>query len=156
MKKFCLIVVMKSHFVLVLLLLFGVTFVTSEGLSSETVAEEKTEASPVAETKESDPLSVEMQAIEDAHADVEAHINKPMWFLIGCMPGLGLMPAFLFSPEVPVGRLIGKSSEYTAFYTDAYKRQMQKQRFQLALGGCLTTGGAWLFLGVVGTSANLW
>ena len=88
MKKFCLIVVMKSHFVLVLLLVFGVTFVTSEGLSSETVTEEKTETTPVVETKESNPLSVQIQATEDAHTDVEAHINKPMCILLDVCRGL--------------------------------------------------------------------
>ena len=63
------------------------------------------------------------------------------------------MPAFLFTPEVPVGRLIGKSAEYTAFYTEAYKRQMQKQRFQLAVGGCLTTGVAYCIFGALASFA---
>ena len=86
-----------------------------------------------------DRQPVEVQATRDAERDVEAHINKPMWFVIGCLfPGFGLLGPYLHRPPIPTGRTIGKSPEYVAFYTDAYRAKMEKLQFQQALNGCFT------------------
>lgn len=82
---------------------------------------------------------MERQAIEDAKRDVEAHVNKPMWFAVGCLiPVFGLLGPYLYRPPVPTGRTIGKPPEYVAFYTDTYKTEMEKLQFQYALTGCVT------------------
>ena len=87
----------------------------------------------------SQQTAMEKQAIEDAKQDVETHINKPMWFAIGClMPGFGLLGPYLYRPPVPAGRTIGKPAEYVAFYSDTYKSEMEKLQFQYALTGCTT------------------
>ncbi len=87
----------------------------------------------------SQQTSIEKQAIEDAKRDVEVHINKPMWVAIGCLiPVFGLLGPYLYRPPVPTGRTIGKPPEYVAFYTDAYKTEMEKLQFQYALTGCAT------------------
>ncbi len=87
----------------------------------------------------SQQTSIEKWAIEDAKRDVEAHINKPMWFAIGCLiPVFGLLGPYMYRPAVPTGRTIGKPAEYVAFYSDAYKSEMEKLQFQYALTGCVT------------------
>ena len=85
--------------------------------------------------------ALKMQAIADAQKDVEAYINKPMWFIIGCMfPVFGLVGPYIYKPPVPAGELVGKSPEYVAYYTDAYKVHMEKRQFRYALNGCITAG----------------
>ena len=47
------------------------------------------------------PLSpaeaLKMQAIADAQKDVEVYINKPMWFMLGCMfPVFGLVGPYIY------------------------------------------------------------
>lgn len=93
--------------------------------------------------------SVEAQATQDAEKDVEASINKPMWFIIGCLfPGFGLLTPYIYKPPVPSGKVIGKSPEYVAFYTDAYKAKMEQLQFRYALNGCITSVIAQGCLGV--------
>ena len=85
--------------------------------------------------------SLKMQAIEEASIDVQTYINKPMWFIIGCMfPGFGLMAPYMYKPPAPAGALVGKSPEYVAYYTDAYKVEMERLQFRYALNGCITWG----------------
>ena len=82
-----------------------------------------------------------MQAIADAQKDVEAYINEPMWFIIGCMlPVFGLITPYMYKPPIPAGELIGKSPEYVAYYTDAYQVGMEKMQFRSALNGFITAG----------------
>ena len=93
-------------------------------------------------TQPLDPAeALKMQAIADAQKDVEAYINKPMWFIIGCIfPVFGLIAPYMYKPPVPAGELVGKSPEYVAYYTDAYKAEMEKMQFRYALNGCITWG----------------
>ena len=93
-------------------------------------------------TQPLDPAeALKMQAIADAQKDVEAYINKPMWFMIGCMlPVFGLITPYMYKPPIPAGELIGKSPEYVAYYTDAYQVGMEKMQFRSALNGFITAG----------------
>ena len=85
--------------------------------------------------------ALKMQAIADAQKDVEVYINKPMWFMLGCMlPVFGLITPYVYRPPVPAGELIGKSPEYVAYYTDAYQVGMEKMQFRYALNGFITAG----------------
>jgi hypothetical protein len=103
----------------------------------DTTAEQNPES-----TQPLDPAeALKMQAIADAQKDVEAYINKPMWFMIGCMlPVFGLITPYLYKPPIPAGELIGKSPEYVAYYTDAYQVGMEKMQFRYALNGFITAG----------------
>ena len=105
----------------------------------DTTAQQKPEP-----TQPLDPAeALRMQAIADAQKDVEAYVNKPMWFAIGCFfPVFGLIAPYLYKPPVPAGELIGKSPEYVAYYTDAYQAGMEKMQFRYALNGFFAWGTA--------------
>ena len=92
---------------------------------------------------------IALQAIEDAKRDVDANINKPMWFVMGCFIGTGLMMSYMTTPTVPTAKLIGKDPIYVAHYTDTYKIELKKAQTQAALGGCITLGLVWVAIGVM-------
>ena len=77
-----------------------------------------------------------------AEADAQANVNTGLWFLAGCFGGwLGLVISYVHQPSPPASRLIGKSSEYVAFYTDAYKDAAKKIQTKWAWTGCLVSTG---------------
>lgn len=82
--------------------------------------------------------ATEKEAIADAKRDAKAHLNKTLWFTSGCFL-LAFGPIFSQRTQrsVPTARTLGKSPQYVAFYTDAYKIEMKKLRFTWALGGCV-------------------
>ncbi len=85
--------------------------------------------------------SIEEQAIADAKHDVKKHINKSMWFSVGCfLPVVGPIYSQGKIKTIPLARTLGKSPEYIAFYTDNYRLEMKKQRFTWSLGGCIVGG----------------
>ena len=100
--------------------------------------------------------SIEGIATRAAIRDVERDINKPMWLAIGCMfPGVGLLAPYFFKPPIPAGRLLGKSPEFVAYYSDVYHKEMERHQFSLALGGCIVGGvasGGCLILSITGCS----
>lgn len=71
----------------------------------------------------------------------EANVNRPLWFAVGCLfTSLGTVGAYVIEPSPPASRLIGKSPEYVAFYTEAYKAKAKGIQGRTALTGCLTSG----------------
>jgi hypothetical protein len=52
-----------------------------------------------------------------------------------------LVISYVYQPSPPANRLLGKSSEYTAFYTDAYKDAAKKIQTKWAWTGCLVSTG---------------
>lgn len=82
--------------------------------------------------------SITFQAMRDAEIDVESNFDTPIWFLIGCVfPAAGVLSTYFIEPVVPADRLIGKSLEYVAHYTDTYRRGMKKRQSDTAIKGCL-------------------
>ena len=76
-------------------------------------------------------------AIAQAEIDAKADVNKTLWFIAGFFGGvLGLILSYVLPPSPPATRLVGKSPEYIAAYTDHYKRVAQKEQFNTALTGC--------------------
>lgn len=74
-------------------------------------------------------LTVQQQAIFDAHLDAQQHVNALNWFLGGA--GCGVITfayAVVDTPQVPMTRLIGKSPEYVAVYTAEYQSKAKTKR----------------------------
>jgi hypothetical protein len=62
--------------------------------------------------------------------------GKGVWLLSGLFLGpIGLVLPWIISPKVPGGNLIGKSAEYVASYSQAYKVKARKRNFLYSLGG---------------------
>ena len=97
-----------------------------------------------------DTNSVEAQAIKAAEEDASAHLNKLLWFTTGfSLPVVGPLLSQRNQRSIPGARLLGKSPEYVAFYTNAYRIKMKKLRFNWSLAGCLssvTVAGLTIFL----------
>ena len=99
--------------------------------------------------------SVGAQAAADAVADANQDVNKPLWFGTGCLlPGLifvplpnwysylltpvGLTGTYFYQPSPPLSRLVGKSMEYVAVYTQTYKSKRGNIQARWASAGCVT------------------
>ena len=85
--------------------------------------------------------NLQMEAIVAAERDAQNDVNKGLWFLGGCLSGI-VVPMIAYGVELPppVTRLLGKSPEYVASYTDAYKAKAKTLRVKSALGGCIVNG----------------
>ena len=85
--------------------------------------------------------SLQAEAIVTAERDAQADVNTGLWFLGGCLGGvLGVIVAYAVEPAPPATRLLGKSPEYVAFYTDAYTAKAKTLQANSALGGCIVNG----------------
>ena len=83
------------------------------------------------------------QAIMDAKTDIQ----EPYGWLIGsfltasvcgCLGGsVILLSSQIITPTPPIHRLIGKSPEYVAYYTDAYQQEVKSKRLLYSASGCL-------------------
>ena len=81
--------------------------------------------------------SLQMDAIAAAERDAQNDVNRGLWFLGGCFGGvIGVIVAYSVEPSPPATRLLGKSPEYVAFYTQAYAKKAKKLQTNSALGGC--------------------
>jgi len=82
-------------------------------------------------------------AQEQARRDV----NATTWFIIGFFLGIvGYALAYLIVPNPPSSALVGKSPEYVAIYSDAYREEGKRIQTSKALIGCLVNTGIWVAL----------
>ena len=82
--------------------------------------------------------SLQAEAIVAAERDAQNDVNKGLWFLAGCLGNIpGIIVAYAVEPTPPATRLLGKSPEYVAFYTDAYREKAKKLQTNSAWGGCV-------------------
>ena len=87
--------------------------------------------------------SIQAEAVAAAELDAETNTNTSLWFFIGCLGGLlGLVYSNFDTPTVPASRLMGKSPEYVAFYSDAYVLKAKKLQTDSAVRGCITNAAA--------------
>ena len=63
--------------------------------------------------------------------------NATLWFLTGCVGGLLLV--YFIEPRIPALPLLGKSAEYTAAYTDAYRETAKSIQSRKAIEGCIAS-----------------
>lgn len=67
-----------------------------------------------------------------------AAANGSLWLTIGCLGNvLGLIVSYVYQPNLPAIQLLGKSPEYIASYTDAYKMNAKKSQVSKAWIGCI-------------------
>ncbi|RLF38766.1 MAG: hypothetical protein DRN12_07930 [Thermoplasmata archaeon] len=88
-----------------------------------------------------------------AEADAKANTNTALWFAAGCLGGyVGLHIAYIYQPSPFASRLLGKSPEYVAVYTDAYRNAVKEIQVKWAWTGYLTRAGvlvAYIALAVI-------
>ena len=69
-----------------------------------------------------------------------AAVNGSMWLAIGCLGWLpGLVVAYVYQPVPPATQLLGKSPEFVASYTDAYKATAKRTQVSKAWMGCIAS-----------------
>ncbi len=82
--------------------------------------------------------SAQTKACAQAQQDVQMEVNKTLWLVIGFFGGiLGIAAAYVIEPSPPASKLIGKSPEYVAAYTDCYKDAGKKLQTNAAIKGCV-------------------
>jgi len=97
-------------------------------------------AAPVlAQSSEAD--AARMSAETDAKSDVSALLWMGAGFLFNI---LGVGAAYIIVPSPPASRLLGKSSEYVAIYTDSYQSAARNVQVKNALVGCAISAGCYL------------
>lgn len=88
------------------------------------------------------PATATEETFEDAYTqakiDANEDVSKIQWFGCGCtVYGVGI--AYLWGVKPDETRFIGKSSEYIALYTKAYKQRVRSIRTRYAILGCGVT-----------------
>jgi len=83
----------------------------------------------------------EMQEIcAQAKADAKRDVNSTLWMGAGCLiTWVGVLFAYVIEPSPPASRLLGKSAEYTAVYTDCYKEEAKQIQTSNAIKGAVIT-----------------
>ncbi len=90
-------------------------------------------------------LRAQSNACAQAEADAKADVNKTMWIGIGCVaPVLGIVIANVVEPTPPSSRLLGKSKEYIATYTDCYSKKVKSIRTSGTITGCVLGTIGWV------------
>ena len=79
-------------------------------------------------------------ACAQAQTDAQMDVNGTMWmaigFLLGFPVGWPILP-MVIEPSPPATRLMGKSPEYVATYTQCFKEAGKKIQQDKALIGCI-------------------
>ncbi len=76
-----------------------------------------------------------------AEMDAKRDVNKVLWMGAGFFLGvIGVGAAYVLEPDPPAMRLVGKSPEYVATYTDCYKSAGRNLQVKSAVTGCAING----------------
>ena len=92
------------------------------------------------------------QATEDARRDAEQNVSPLTWASVGFVCGcFGPAYAYLATPEIPVGALLGKTPAYVDAYTRVYLQNAKRRRLQASVIGCaigsaVSTASYYLFV----------
>ena len=80
------------------------------------------------------PASTHLTAEQDAESDAK----KVTWFFIGFLGNiLGVLIASVYEPTPPASRLLGKSPEDAALYTDSYKAKSRSIQLRQSVIGLI-------------------
>ncbi|MCE2414587.1 hypothetical protein J4G07_11320 [Candidatus Poribacteria bacterium] len=86
---------------------------------------------------------VQAKAIAAAERDAADHVNKSVWLWAGCLGNIVVWAiASAYEPNPPAVALLGKSPEYVAVYTDAYRAEVRKIRTSGVKLGCAAWAAA--------------
>lgn len=84
-----------------------------------------------------------------------ANVNGTLWFVAGCFgTWLGVIAAYVYQPTPPATQLLGKTPEYVAAYTDAYKAAAKQAQTSKAWMGCIANVVVSVVVGVLYAAAN--
>ena len=90
--------------------------------------------------------------------DGKANTNGVLWLGAGCLfEVLGLAAAYLYTPNPPAMRLLGKSPEYVAAYMDAYGDGARSVQTSNAWLGCIAStllGAGFYVLAAIAASSS--
>jgi hypothetical protein len=79
------------------------------------------------------------QGLADGTADAEADTNTVLWFGAGCVLSLvGVLIGYIVEPSPPPSRYVGRSPEYAAAFSSAYRSTGSSAQGRSAVFGCLT------------------
>ena len=93
--------------------------------------------------------ALQAEAIADAEKDAAINVNTTRWFWRGCFGGVRALIQ-IYEPSPPAVRLIGRSPEYIAYYTDAYKAKASKLQSSAVKQGCITAGAVCVGFSIIG------
>ncbi|MDQ1329341.1 MAG: hypothetical protein QG641_2630 [Candidatus Poribacteria bacterium] len=83
-----------------------------------------------------------------------SEVNSMMWMAIGCIGGLlGVIIAYVYEPSPSATQLLGKSPEYVASYSDAYKSVAKRTQASKAWIGCIASGILYIVYAVIVVAA---
>lgn len=98
--------------------------------------------------------SSQASAMADGERDAAADTNNVAWLAVGCLVGvLGVLIGYVMEPSPPPTRLLGKSPEYVASYTQSYKYAGKQIQGKKALVGCLVGTAVGTVIYVIALSA---
>ncbi len=89
-------------------------------------ASQKQEGQVHPQTETTLQLSVRDQARQDAHKDVNTYVNRPMWFIIGCIfPAVGLLAPISINPLSlkDVKRFYANEMEHHGFGRKTFRKE---------------------------------
>lgn len=76
------------------------------------------------------------QAEITAEQDAETYVSKFLWVVVGLFGNIiGVIIAIVYQATPPAARLLDKSEEYIAFYTDTYKTRARTIQLSYAFIG---------------------
>lgn len=79
-------------------------------------------------------------AMRQGQIDAAADVNGCLWLGGGFLCNmLAVGVAFLIEPNPPAARLLGKSPEYVAVYTNAYRQKAKTIQVANSVIGCLAS-----------------
>ncbi|MDE0466955.1 MAG: hypothetical protein OYL97_07845 [Candidatus Poribacteria bacterium] len=94
------------------------------------------------------PTSVDAQL--RAEQDAESDAKKVRWFFIGLFGNIiGILIASIYEPTPPASRLLEKSPEYVAAYTDSYKAKSRSVQLRQSVIGLVIPYGIFIFLAIL-------
>lgn len=93
---------------------------------------------------------IPIDTLVTAEQDAEYDVRKVHWFFIGfCGNILGILIASVYEPTPPASRLLGKSPEDAASYTDSYKAKGRRVQVDQSAIGLLAVFGLAILFAVI-------